>query len=161
MKDIKTKLKPEWELFCQYFASHYETFGNATRSYAKAYNIDITDSSKYATCRTNGYRLLTNADILDRINELLAELVLNDTVVDMQLGFLITQMGDYGAKIQAIKEYNKLKQRITEKIEVKTDLIERILKESGLRDEVEDMRAEHDRQNNGPVPSPSEDQTQA
>lgn len=152
MKDIKKKLKPEWERFCQFFASDYETFGNATRSYAKAYNIDISSRSKYASCRTQGYRLLTNDDILKRINELLAELVMNDTTVDMQLSFLITQMGDYGAKIQAIKEYNKLKQRITDKIEVKTDLVEKILEESGLRKEVDDIRNQtDDRQDNAAV----------
>lgn len=147
-KDIKKPLKPEWELFCQYFVSSYETFGNATKSYAKAYNIDISNKSKYASCRTQGYRLLTNDDILKRINELLTELVMNDTTVDMQLAFLITQMGDYGAKIQAIKEYNKLKQRITDKVEVKTDLIEKILEESGLRKEVEELGRDNDRQDN-------------
>lgn len=156
---LKNKMKPEWERFCQFFASDYETFGNATKSYAKAYNINLAEKGKYGTCRTNGARLLTNADILDRINQILAELVLNDTTVDMQLAFLITQMGDYSAKIQAIKEYNKLKQRITDKVEVKTDLIEKILEDSGLRAEVEKIRGTNERKDNEAVPSPPESQT--
>jgi hypothetical protein len=134
-QDIKKKLKPEWELFCQYFVSSYETFGNATRSYAKAYNIDISDKSKYHSCRTQGYRLLAIESVLKRINELLTDLVMNDTTVDMQLAFLITQMTDYGAKVQAIREYNKLKQRIIDKHELKVDPIETILKKFGLRGE--------------------------
>lgn len=157
-KGIKTKLKPEWEMFCQYFVSSYETFGNATRSYAKAYNIDISDKRKYGTCRTNGYRLLTNADIIARVNELLNDLVMNDTTVDQQLAFLIMQNHDYSSKVAAIREYNKLKQRITEKKEIKINAIEEILRESGLREEVDSIRGNNDRQDNEAVPSSSEGQ---
>lgn len=158
MTSVKRALKPEWELFCQFFVSDYETFGNATMSYAKAYKIDTSNKSKYGSCRTQGYRLLTNVDILNRINELLTELVMNDTTVDMQLAFLITQMHDYGSKIQAIKEYNKLKQRITEKVEVKTDIIERLLEESGLRKDVEEMRGNSAKQGDAVVSGTSESQ---
>lgn len=120
-QDIKKTLKPEWELFCQFFVSSYETFGNATKSYAKAYDIDISNKSKYASCRTQGYRLLTNDDIIVRINELLKDLIMNDTTVDMQLAFLIAQNMDFGAKMQAIKEYNQLQSRITKKLKVEVD----------------------------------------
>lgn len=118
MQVLKTKLKPEWELFCQFFAVNYETFGNATQSYAKAYHIDLNRKGANHSCRSNGYRLLTNDDILARINQLLSELVMNDTTVDMELAFLIAQKIDFGAKIAAIREYNNLKQRITRKIEI-------------------------------------------
>lgn len=158
-QDIKKPLKPEWELFCQYFVTSYETFGNATKSYAKAYNIDISNKSKYASCRTQGYRLLTNDDILARINQLLSELVMNNTTVDMELAFLITQKVDFASKIAAIREYNKLKQRITEKREISINPIEEILKQSGLREDVENMRDANDGQGDEAVSSPSESQT--
>ena len=46
---------------------------------------------------------------------------LNDAFVDKQLLFLISQQDDKTNKNAAIREYNKLKQRITEKMEIKSD----------------------------------------
>lgn len=132
MNSIKKKLKPKWELFCQYYVGDYETFGNATQSYAKAYGKDLNNKAIYASCRTQGYRLLTNNDILDRINQLLVELVMNNTSVDAELGFLIMQRVDFGSKIQAIREYNKLKQRITDKLDVRVNAVDKILEKYGL-----------------------------
>lgn len=130
MASPKTKLKPEWEMFCQYFAVNYETFGNATQAYAKAYHIDLSNKGAYASCRTGGYRLLTNDDILVRVNQLLGELIMNDTTVDMELAFLIAQKHDYSAKIAAIKEYNNLKQRIIKRLELvdpRRDILDKYL----------------------------------
>lgn len=59
---------------------------------------------------------MTNVDLLAYINELL-EVVLNEAHVDKQLAFLITQNADFGAKLGAIREFNALRKRITQKTE--------------------------------------------
>jgi hypothetical protein len=62
--------------------------------------------------------LLSNAKVCERINELLTDKGLNDQFVDKQLLFVITQHADFGSKVNAIKEYNKLKQRIIDKLDM-------------------------------------------
>ena len=99
------------------FASDEEFFGNGTQSYLEAFNKKGR-IIKYETARANASRLLTNAIVLERINELMEEAILNDTFVDKQLGFLISQNADFRAKVSAIKEYNALKKRITQKIDL-------------------------------------------
>lgn len=131
MPKTDIKLKPQHEMFCQYYTGAPETFGNAVQSYAKAYNKDVTIHSEYSSCRTAGNRLLTNDDITARINELLDEIILNDATVDSELGWLIKQREDRSAKVQAIREYNKLKGRITDKHEVNINPIEEIIKKYG------------------------------
>lgn len=108
---------PNREEFCQLYASKEEFFGNGTQSYIKAYNINVQKKGAYHAARSSAYDLLTKPDILLRINEILEARGLNDAFVDKQLELLITQNADFAAKIQAIKEYNQLKQRITKKIE--------------------------------------------
>ena len=106
-------LNPKQERFCQLFVSK-EFFGHGTESYAEAYKIDLNES--YKTAQVNASRLLSNAIICDRINQLLDSAGLNDQHVDKQLLFMINQSADYSQKMAAIREYNKLKQRITEKV---------------------------------------------
>lgn len=113
----KAKLTPKCELFCKLYASDREFFGNGLQSYAEAYGLDLSDKKDYGVARSASSRLLTNVDVLARIDELLELGPLNDSFVDKRLGFWITQMNDPSASIQAIKEYNKLKARITEKVE--------------------------------------------
>lgn len=110
----ESKLNPKQERFCQLYVSK-EFFGNGTESYAEAYDIDLSEN--YNTAKSNAHRLLTNAYICDRINELLDNAGLNDEFVDKQLLFMITQSADFSQKMAAIREYNKLKQRITEKVD--------------------------------------------
>jgi hypothetical protein len=43
---------------------------------------------------------------------------LNDSYVDKQLELLITQNADFKAKIAAIREYNALKKRIVNKLDL-------------------------------------------
>lgn len=111
------KLNAKQELFCKLFASDREFFGNGTQAYIEAYNIDIAKPGGYSTARANAHRLLTNADILSRINELLETGVLNDENVDKQLGLIMMQNADFNSKLGAIREYNQLKSRITKKID--------------------------------------------
>ena len=107
----KTKLNLKQERFCILYASDREFFGNGVRSYLEAYELNPNKKSNYNTAKSNAHVLLTNTDILDRINELLEEEGLNDAFVDKQLKFAITQCAEIGSKIRAINEYNKLRGR--------------------------------------------------
>lgn len=118
-------------MFCQYYVGSFETFGNAAQSYAKAYGKDMSDKKQNNICRVEGFKLLTKPNIIDRVNELLNNLIMNDTSVDTELGFLIMQRLDFSAKIQAIREYNKLKQRITDKAEIHINPVKEIIDKYG------------------------------
>lgn len=113
----KKKLTPKQKLFCKYYVSE-EFFANGVNAYAKAYDIDLSEKGAYKVAASNAYRLLINADILIHINSMLDESGLNDAFVDKQLLFLINQNADLHAKRGAIAEYNKLKARITDKLDI-------------------------------------------
>ena len=112
----KPKLNPKQELFCQLYATEREFFGNGTQSYIEAYDPDQSKPNWYRTARSRASELLTNPNVLARINKLL-DVTLNDQHVDKQLALVITQNADYSSKVAAIREYNKLKQRIIEKVD--------------------------------------------
>lgn len=112
------KLNIQQEQFCVLYTSwDKEFYGNWMQSYAEAYKIDKTKKDRYKQAKANAHRLITTDYIIDRINELLEEDGLNDVNVDKQLLYLVNQHEDKNVKVAAIKEYNKLKQRITEKVE--------------------------------------------
>lgn len=108
-------LNPKQEKFCQLYATDTEFFGNGVQAYIEAYGPDTSKPNWYKTAAAAASRLLTNVKVCDRINELLEEQGLNDQNVDKQLLFLINQHADFKSKVAAIREYNKLKGRITEK----------------------------------------------
>lgn len=110
-------LNPQQEKFCKLYATDKEFFGNGVQAYAEAYAIDLRVRGAYQSARADASRLLTNANILERINKLLDEGGLNDSFVDKQLLFVINQNADFSSKMAAIREYNKLKQRVTERLE--------------------------------------------
>lgn len=120
-KNDKTKpgenLNPKQKLFCEYYVSK-DFFGNGVQSYLEVYSGEAEEEITYDTAKSNAHRLLTNAYILEYINSMLDEAGLNDAFVDKQLLFLINQNAEFPSKIAAIKEYNKLKQRIVEKSEL-------------------------------------------
>lgn len=116
-KEEKIDLNPKQELFCQLYVSR-EFFANGTQAYIEAYDIDITKAGAYNGARADASRLLTDANILKRINQIIKLEGLNDSFVDKQLTLAITQNADLGAKVSAIREYNKLKIRITDKLDV-------------------------------------------
>lgn len=117
LKKIEKETNERQERFCQLYACDKEFFGNGVETYLEVYDIDRSKPNWYKTACVNASRLLSNAKVYTRINELLDSNGLNDTFVDKQLLFLIQQHEDKGSKIAAIREYNKLKQRILEKIE--------------------------------------------
>lgn len=113
----EAELNLKQRAFCELFASDREFFGNGMASYAEAYNIDLSKKGAYKTAQANASRLLSNAKILKEIDRLLELHGLNDSFVDKQLEFLITQNADYSTKLGSIREYNKLKKRIADRIE--------------------------------------------
>lgn len=114
---------PNHELFCQLFASSgSETFANGTHSYLRAYNITDPNRVTLNSAASAASRLLRNVKICDRISEILDLDVLNDIIVDSHLAYLVHQFDDNGAKLGAIKEYNQLKNRIKNKLELSGEL---------------------------------------
>lgn len=105
------KLNIRQQKFCHLYASQKEYFGNGVLSYMDAYSC-----VNYQTAVRCASRLLKNVHICLFINELLAELVLNDTVVDREIAMLIIQGDDLGIKVKAIQEYNKIKSRVNQNV---------------------------------------------
>lgn len=114
--DGDTKLNPKQELFCQLYCTDREFFGNGTQAYIEAYDIDMSVKGAYAGARSSSYKLLTNADILKRIDAIREEAVINDQLVDKKTAFWILQEANPMASIAAIKEYNKVKSRVDSKL---------------------------------------------
>jgi|GEM_PF-3024845 len=111
------KLTQKQELFCQYYASDKEFFANGTQSYIQAYGLDREKVSDYKNAMSAASDLLRNPKIITRINELLESGGLNDAFVDKQLQFVISQSYDLSSKIAGIREYNKLKARIIDRLD--------------------------------------------
>ncbi len=78
---------------------------------------DSTYDKAYQVCATSSSRMLKNAKIDARIIELLGEMM-NDKQIDSEIVKVIKQNHDLPAKMRAIAEYNKLKQRIVEKKDI-------------------------------------------
>jgi len=76
----------------------------------------------YDTAKVNASKLLTSANICRRISDYLDLAGFNDANVDKQLYLLLMQNVDLPTKARAIAEYNKLKQRITEKVVSETKI---------------------------------------
>lgn len=112
------KLNPRQELFAQLYATDREFFGNGVQTYIEVYEPNQSKPNWYKSACASASQLLSNINVCKRINELLEDGGLNDQNVDKQLMFLINQFDDKGAKIAAIREYNKLKARIIEKLDV-------------------------------------------
>lgn len=125
-EEIQPEIKEEelnqrQELFCQLYATDREFFGNGVETYLEVYDIDKSKPNWYKTACAAASRLLSNVKVFERINNILEETGLNDSFVDKQLKFLITQHASFDSKLGAIKEYNKLKSRIVERSEMKVD----------------------------------------
>lgn len=111
------ELNPKQELFCQLYSTDKEFFGNGVQTYIEVYEPDQKKPNWYKSACASASQILSNIKVINRISELLEEGGLNDAFIDKQLKFLITQHADFTNKLGAIREYNKLKQRITEKTE--------------------------------------------
>ncbi len=100
------------ETFCQNFVLKEEFLGNGTRAYADAYDIP-QEGNWWKVCASGASRLLKSPKISSRVNEIL-KLVMNDAIVDNELGYVIAQKSDLNSKVAAIREYNKLKKRVSD-----------------------------------------------
>ncbi len=134
-------LTAKQEAFCRYYTQVMATFGNATLSYAEAYGYDLDNARKddYVVekdektgenrvvepstytkfeniCASSGSRLLRNVKVDKRVRDLLVEMM-DDKVIDARLIEIIMNGKDQDA-INAIKEFNKLRQRIIEKKDI-------------------------------------------
>lgn len=110
------QLNPRQEKFARLYATDQEFFGDGVQSYLKVYDIDKSKKNWYLTACSAASQLLSNIKVCRRISELLTDQGLNNQHVDKQLLFVVTQFRDIPSKVQAIREYNKLKNRITEKV---------------------------------------------
>ena len=118
--DTSKRLTPQHETFCQLYASDKEFLGNGVQSYIEAFDVTVGKGDgcqSYEYCRYRAHQLLTQANILKRINEIYEAGGLNDAHVDKQLEFLITQNAEFNPKVRAIQEYNKLKKRTVETVQ--------------------------------------------
>lgn len=109
------------EAFCQlYVKGDREFFGNGVKCYLEIYGLKNEEgkSITYQTAQTSSSRMLLNDFIIARINELLETEGFNNENVDKQHLFLISQFADLRTKISAIKEYNSLKNRIDNKLDL-------------------------------------------
>lgn len=105
-------LTPQQEIFCQNFVLKEEFLGNGTRAYADAYGID-QEGNWWKVCASGASRLLKSIKISNRINAIL-KVIMNDAIVDNELGYVIAQKSDLNSKVAAIREYNKLKKRVSD-----------------------------------------------
>lgn len=122
---LKTEqgLNPQQEMFCQLYACSKEFFGNGVQSYIEVYEPDQTKPNWYKSACVSASQLLSNIKVYNRINQLLSEYGLNDQNADKQLLFLIDQHADFKSKLGAIREYNKLKNRIIERVKQETEIV--------------------------------------
>lgn len=133
-------LSPQQELFCRFYAQNNELFSNGTLSYAEAYDFRLDELSHespiiktddkgkavewgeseytkaYNTCSALASRLLRSEKIQNRVISLMNEWM-KDEVVDSELFKVIMQNSKLESKVAAIREYNKIKGRVTEKID--------------------------------------------
>lgn len=113
-KVVKSSLNMRNDEFCKLYVSFdKEFYGNATACYTKVYGV-----KNYQVAQAASGRLLSNPKITARINELLSTEGFNDLNVDKQLLFIINQHKKLDVKMKGISEYNKLKKRVDNKIEL-------------------------------------------
>lgn len=128
-KTWTNKLNRNQIKFCELYVSQ-EFFCSWVKSYMKAYN-----NKNYNVAKTEASKFLTNPNILNYIDKLLDDMWLNNQRVDKELAKLILQDDEKGIKLQAIKEYNSLKARITAKLQIDWNIEIEITKEQKEKEE--------------------------
>lgn len=140
-KPKEETLSPQQIMFCTLYVKNSDLFGNATMCYADAYGYNLESLSQeaiysdpdefgkkekledspytkaYNVCSVSGNQLLRIPKIDDYIKVLLNELMTNENA-DAELAWVMKQRRDLGPKIQALREFNKLKNRIVTQFEV-------------------------------------------
>lgn len=135
------KLNLREELFCRLYTQNRSLFGNGTQCYAQAYGYELEKLSKESitgdpnefgvtsivalspyekacnTCAVMANTLLRKTKIDDRISQLLREMMTEESA-DTEMSYVMHQRIDLAAKNAAMREFNKLKGRITDKFKV-------------------------------------------
>lgn len=129
-KGAKKKVQSEvvWETLTPRQLKFIELYtgdllGNWVQAYLEVYDIDTSKPWWYKTACVCASQLLSNTKVYTKINEMLEDAGLNDNFVDKQMLFLISQQADFTAKAKMIAEYNKIKQRVTKKIDVNVNTL--------------------------------------
>nr|AKH47755.1 hypothetical protein ACD_19C00426G0134 [uncultured marine virus] len=110
---IIVKLNIKRDLFCKIYATDPDCMGNGTYAYMKAYNSD-----NYLVSKASANKLLQLDEITAKINTYLSDEGFNDGNMDKQLLYVANQHRDLHAKMKGIQEYNKLKKRVTDRLEI-------------------------------------------
>ena len=109
------------EEFAKVYVSK-ENAGDPVAAYLQAYDLP---QSKAKNIKSKAYHLLREPRVMEKVENLWQEQIeilgLTDHAVDMQLAALIHQCGDFRLKLDAIKEYNRLRQRVIDKLDVTTN----------------------------------------
>lgn len=108
----KRNLNIKQDLFCKVFATDPQIMGNGSQCYLKVYG------GAYESAKVNANKFLSDERITARINEYLSTEGFNDVNVDKQHLFIINQKKDLNVSMKGISEYNKLKKRVTNQIEL-------------------------------------------
>lgn len=136
-KDKENDLKERQEKFCQLFTrGERGFFGNGVQCYLQIYDIDREKTHWYDTACAAASQLLSNIKVCRRISELLESDGFNNNNVDRQHLYLINQHADLKTKMSAIKEYNQLKSRVKNKLEVTHKSFKQML--TDMEDDEED-----------------------
>jgi hypothetical protein len=110
---IIKRLNMRQDLFCKIYATDPECMGSGTYAYMKAYGI-----KSYDVAKASATQMIAKPHIMARINEYIDTDGFNDMNVDKQLGYVVNQHKDLHAKVKGIQEYNKLKKRIINTLEI-------------------------------------------
>lgn len=129
--DGKSGLTMKQEIFCRCYATTREFFGNGVQSYIEAYKPDMSKKGWYNVARYMASTMLTNPNIMRRINDLLSNEGWNHGNMDKQLNFVASQYSDLKSKVMAIREYNRVTKRVDDapKIPVSFEIVINVPKE--------------------------------
>ena len=128
--DVESGLNHRQEQFCRLYMNGWKEvdeagkvtdqvrMGNGVRAYAKVYGYEIdSDPGAFAVCVANASRLLTNAKVINFLNELKRANGWTHQAIDNRL-MEIAFTGNRADSIAAIREMNKIDRRITDVLEV-------------------------------------------
>lgn len=111
IEEIYEKLTEKQAMFCLLYTTDKDCFGNAARSYMRAYNLS---EKQYKSALAHGYRLVVNGHVRKYIKKMLLDRY-KHSFVDSEHSKLISQDKNLIAKLGAISEYNKVTNRLKER----------------------------------------------
>lgn len=113
------------ELFCQKFCEMWSIyFWHGTESYIFAYWMDPNNRNHRQTANSCSSQIMRRPEVVKRIDQLLEQWGLTDQVADQEMLFVMKQKRDLPSKVAAIREYNKLRQRIIEKQKIDIEVVD-------------------------------------